>query len=79
MILWKDVTREERETAAQEKEKRLLEEQQLDNLMHQGLLLDAFALAIRLDQPFRTLKILKGAISFFFITTINNIMLCNCF
>ena len=60
MIIWKDVTKEERESSAQEKEKRVLEEQQLANLMRQGLLLDALALAIELDQPFRTLNILKG-------------------
>ena len=60
LILWKDVTKEEREAAAAEKEKRILEEQQLANLMQQGLLLDALALAVRLDQPFRCLNILKG-------------------
>lgn len=60
LILWKDVTKEEREAAAAEKEKRILEEQQLANLMQQGLLMEALALAIRLDQPFRCLNILKG-------------------
>lgn len=60
LILWKDVTKEEREAEIQEKEKRLLEEQQLANLMQQGLLLEALGLAIHLDQPFRSLNILKG-------------------
>ncbi|KZS02971.1 Transducin beta protein 3 [Daphnia magna] len=59
LILWKDVTKEEREAAVQEKEKRILEEQQLANLMQKGLLLEALGLAIHLDQPFRTLNILK--------------------
>lgn len=63
LILWKDVTKEEREAVAAEKEKRVLEEQQLANLMQQGLLLDALALAVRLDQPFRCLNILKGKVS----------------
>jgi len=54
------VTKEEREAAVQEKDKRILEEQQLANLMHKGLLLEALGLAIHLDQPFRTLNILKG-------------------
>lgn len=60
LILWKDVTKEEREAAMKEKEDRILEEQQLANLIQQGLLLQALGLAIRLDQPFRTLNILKG-------------------
>ncbi len=54
------MTKEEREAAVQEKEKRILEEQQLANLMQKGLLLEALGLAIHLDQPFRTLNILKG-------------------
>lgn len=62
LILWKDVTREDRESAAQEKEKRIQEEQQLANLMKQGQLLDALALTIKLDQPFRSLNILKGTL-----------------
>ena len=60
IILWKDVTKQEREEQAQENEKRILEEQQLSNLMQQGLLLEALGLAIKLDQPFRSLNILKG-------------------
>lgn len=64
LILWKDVTKEEREAAVQEKEKRILEEQQLANLMQKGLLLEALGLAIHLDQPFRTLNILKGTYGF---------------
>jgi U3 small nucleolar RNA-associated protein 13 len=60
LILWKDVTTEEKEAANQEKEKRILEEQQLANLIQKGLLLEALRLAIHLDQPFRTLNILKG-------------------
>lgn len=68
LILWKDVTKEEREAAVQEKEQRILEEQQLANLMQQGLLLEALGLAIHLDQPFRTLNILKGIrLSKFFV------------
>jgi len=59
LILWKDVTKEEKEAVALEQEKRILEEQQLANLMQQGLLLDALGLAIRLDQPFRSLNIIK--------------------
>lgn len=60
LIIWKDVTKEEREAALKEKESRILEEQQLANLMQKGLLLEALGLAIHLDQPFRTLNILKG-------------------
>lgn len=60
LILWKDVTKEEKEAVAQEQEKRILEEQKLANLMQQGLLLDALSLAIGLDQPGRSLNILKG-------------------
>lgn len=60
LIIWKDVTKEEREAALKEKESRILEEQQLANLMQQGLLLEALGLAIHLDQPFRTLNIIKG-------------------
>lgn len=60
LILWKDATNEEKEAVAQESEKRILEEQKLANLMQQGLLLDALGLAISLDQPSRSLNILKG-------------------
>lgn len=60
LILWRDITKEDRENAAKEKEKKIQEEQLLANLMKHGQLLDALALAIRLDQPFRTLNILKG-------------------
>ena len=59
LIVWRDVTKEEREAEIKKKEKQLLEEQQLANLMRQGLLLDALSLAVELDQPFRTLNILK--------------------
>jgi len=64
LILWKDVTKKEREEQAQENEKRILEEQQLANLMQQGLLLEALGMAIRLDQPYRSLNILKGLFLF---------------
>lgn len=67
LILWKDVTKEEREAAIQEKEKRILEEQQLANLMQQGLLLEALGLAIHLDQPYRSLNILKGTRCFIYV------------
>ena len=49
---------------SEEARKRILEEQQLANLMQQGLLLEALGMAIRLDQPYRSLNILKGLFLF---------------
>lgn len=46
--------------AAAEREKQLLQEQELSNLLHQKDYLKAVGVAISLDQPFRVLTILKG-------------------
>jgi len=45
LVVWRDVTKEERQAQTDQLEKKLLEEQQLANLMRQGLLLDALSLA----------------------------------
>ncbi len=46
--------------AAAEREKQLLQEQELSNLLHRKDYLKAVGVAISLDQPYRVLKILQG-------------------
>ena len=46
--------------AAAEREKQLLQEQELSNLLHQKDYLKAVGVAISLDQPYRVLSILRG-------------------
>ncbi len=46
--------------AAAEREKQLLQEQELSNLLHRKDYLRAVGVAITLDQPYRVLTILRG-------------------
>lgn len=46
--------------AAAERERLLLQEQELSNLLHCKDYAKAVAVAISLDQPYRVLKILQG-------------------
>lgn len=62
VILWQDCTKADREAALKKSEEQLQQEQQLANLLQQGKLLEALVVAVRLDQPFRTLNILKGTV-----------------
>jgi len=56
---WRDVTEEEKEAAIEKREKILLEEQKLLNLMLNKNWSKALKLAINLEHPQRTLSIIK--------------------
>ncbi|OQR79259.1 transducin beta protein 3-like [Tropilaelaps mercedesae] len=58
--VWKDVTEQEREAALKKREKLLLEEQTLLNLMQQRQWSKALKLALNLEHPQRTLNIIKA-------------------
>lgn len=60
LLVWKDTTEEKKVAALQQRENMLLQEQQLSNLIHADRLLDALALALDLDRPFKVLNIIKG-------------------
>ncbi|XP_069125623.1 transducin beta-like protein 3 [Argopecten irradians] len=59
VIVWKDVTQEEKDGDRAKEEEFILHEQTLSNLIQQKKFLKAIILAIRLEQPFRVLKIMK--------------------
>ncbi|XP_060071465.1 transducin beta-like protein 3 [Ylistrum balloti] len=59
VIIWKDVTQEEKDGERAKQEQFILQEQTLSNLIQQKKFLKAIVLAIRLEQPFRVLKIMK--------------------
>ncbi|XP_033745921.1 transducin beta-like protein 3 [Pecten maximus] len=59
VIVWKDVTQEEKDGEREKQEEFILQEQTLSNLIQQKKFLKAIMLAIKLEQPFRVLKIMK--------------------
>ncbi|XP_011308601.1 transducin beta-like protein 3 [Fopius arisanus] len=59
MIVWKDVTEEKRQKAIAEREEMILEEQKLANLLKGEQLVDALKLALRLEKPYKVLKIVE--------------------
>ncbi|KAF5282474.1 hypothetical protein FQR65_LT14282 [Abscondita terminalis] len=62
LIKWKDVTKEKRLEKIKEAEELALQEQQLNNYMYNDELLKALQLALKLNRPFQTLKIVQGII-----------------
>lgn len=60
LVIWKDVTEEKRVQAVEEKERRALDEQMLTNLLQVERYHDALLLALRLEQPYKVLKIVEG-------------------
>lgn len=62
LIKWKDVTLEKRLEKTKIGEELAIQEQQLNNLVHNNELLKALKLSLRLDRPFQTLKIVEGII-----------------
>lgn len=60
LVRWKDVTEEKRKSAIEEHEKLTLQEQELANLIHNDELLKALKMAIRLQRPHQSLKIVQG-------------------
>ncbi|KAK4874896.1 hypothetical protein RN001_014256 [Aquatica leii] len=62
LIKWKDVTQEKRLEKQKESEELVLQEQQLSNYIQNNELLKALKLALNLNRPFQTLKIVQGII-----------------
>lgn len=60
LIKWKDVTEELQLERLKEEEEITLEEQKLNNYLHNDELLKALQLALRLDRPLQVLKIVQG-------------------
>lgn len=59
IVIWKDITKEEQEAEIVKNENLILQEQQLSNFIRAKEWIQAISLAIILDQPFRTLNIIK--------------------
>ncbi|CAB4012315.1 Transducin beta 3 [Paramuricea clavata] len=57
--IWKDVTEEEEETARMAVEDQLMKEQELSNLLQRKQFTKAISLALTLEQPLRTLNVIK--------------------
>ncbi|XP_042237722.1 transducin beta-like protein 3 [Homarus americanus] len=60
LVLWKDVTQEEIDQALEEAARLAAEEQTLSNLIKDKKWAKAFGIAVRLNQPFRALKVMKA-------------------
>ncbi|XP_068631819.1 transducin beta-like protein 3 [Battus philenor] len=59
LVKLKDVTLERREKIAKEREELILQEQELQNLLHDKKLVKALKLALRMDRPMHVLKIIN--------------------
>lgn len=59
LVKWKDVTAEKKEKETKEYEELVLQEQELSNLLHDKKMVKALKLALRLNKPFLTLKIVN--------------------
>ncbi|KAL1494162.1 hypothetical protein ABEB36_009806 [Hypothenemus hampei] len=62
LIKWKDVTEERKQQRQKELEELALEEQKLSNYIQSDKLLKALKLALKLERPFQTLKIVERII-----------------
>lgn len=62
LIKWRDVTEERTLEIIKERQELILQEQELNNLVEQKQMLKALRLAIRLDRPLMTLKIINSII-----------------
>lgn len=62
LVVWKDVTEETRAEAAKTKQDQVLQEQELANLMHSDQMLPALKLALTLERPVATLKVVESLI-----------------
>ncbi|KAI4489039.1 hypothetical protein M0804_004537 [Polistes exclamans] len=60
LIIWKDVTEERKARIAAEKEKIVLEEQKLANLLKSNNFFQALKIALELERPLQVLKIVEG-------------------
>ncbi len=59
LVVWKDVTQEEREEELEKREEILLQEQELQNCLKEKKWKKALGLAILLDKPFKCYEIIK--------------------
>ncbi|GAB0095117.1 transducin beta-like protein 3 [Sergentomyia squamirostris] len=62
LIHWRDVTDEKKSEEKKKVQETILQEQELNNLLHQKKYLKALQIAIRLEKPQMTLKIVKCVI-----------------
>ncbi|XP_015175993.1 PREDICTED: transducin beta-like protein 3 isoform X2 [Polistes dominula] len=60
LIVWKDATEEKKARIIKEKERIVLEEQKLANLLQANELTNALKIALELERPFQVLKIVEG-------------------
>lgn len=60
LIKWKDVTMDRKEQRLKEQEEVALEEQKLSNYIQSDQLLKALKLALKLEKPAQSLKIVQG-------------------
>lgn len=62
LIRWRDVTEEKKREEIEKRQEEILEEQELNNLLSQKQMLKALRLALRLNRPYMTLKIINSVI-----------------
>ncbi|XP_057323002.1 transducin beta-like protein 3 [Microplitis mediator] len=60
IVVWRDVTVENRNKMMEEKEKLIIEEQKLSNLLKADELVAALKLALKLDKPMQVLRVIEG-------------------
>lgn len=60
LVLWRDVTEKRQEEAEEARQKLVLQEQELANLLKSDRLLSALILALSLDRPLQVLQIIRG-------------------
>ena len=60
LVLWRDVTEKRRQEDEEARQKLVLEEQELANLIRADHFLPALKLALSLDRPLQVLRIVKG-------------------
>lgn len=62
LIKWRDVTQEKKQEDVQKRQDEVLQEQELNNLLSQKKMLKALRLALNLNKPYMTLKIINSVI-----------------
>ena len=64
LVLWRDVTEKRQNEAEEARQKLVLQEQELANLVKSDQLLAALKLALSLDRPLQVLQIIQGECCF---------------
>jgi len=64
LVLWRDVTEKRQNEAEEARQKLVLQEQELANLVKSDQLLAALKLALSLDRPLQVLRIIQGECCF---------------